>query len=164
MALLCPKMKAKLLGPESDPCNLSGLSSPFTPCPSTPGMLTHHAHRAGSLSLSQAIVTSLEKLALPQGLENCLGAKSVLMPPYPFVYIGLCHFCATPVELNCGDGDCLLPYRKGLLTPALESHSTWDTVTLYLDLPYPLDCEHLKEGLGNFKTIFYVCSQCLHRA
>lgn len=104
-------------------------------------IFTHHAPMAGSLSLSQAIITSLEKLALLQGLENCLRAKSVLMPPYRFVYI-------LSVPFLCDTSETEL-WRQGL-SPALQErfadpcsgvsqHLGYCDTLVGLGLPYPLD-------------------------
>ena len=155
---------------QNESLNPSALNSSFTLCPNVPVLcspppllmfamiLTAHAHMAGSLSRSQEIVPSSEKPTVPQELENCLRAKSVLRPPHPFVYFCLCCFRIIPADVNHHDRHCLANkvensyylalHRKGLLTPTLQSRSTWDTVTLCLGLPSPPDCEHLRVRCG----------------
>lgn len=87
-------------------------------------IFTHHAHVVGSLSFkTQAIVTTSEKPTSSWDWKtNNLKAKSVVMPPHPFVYLSF--FWVGDVH-KFENIYFLALYRKGFLTPALKSHSTW---------------------------------------
>lgn len=68
---------------------------------------------------------SLPLKSLPSSWDwktNNLKAKSVVMPPHPFVYLSF--FWVGDVH-KFENIYFLAFYRKGFLTPALKSHSTW---------------------------------------
>lgn len=86
----------------------------------------------------------------------------------PFTYC-LCCFCARKAGLNGCSWDCLVHKvkniyslalcRKGVLIPALESHSPWDTGHSTC-LPHPPDCEHLQGRGEPSSNCFCVASTC----
>lgn len=136
-------------------------------------IFTHHAHVAGFLAFKPqaTVTTSKEPTSLPQGSGN-VQSESQMCPDahtLPFTYC-LCCFCARTAGLNGCHRDYLVPRvkntyslalcRKGLLIPAPECHSTWDTGALYVCPPHPPDCEHLQVRGGPFSNRFCVAGPC----